>query len=54
MGGEEWRQLMERTRRAGRRLSRASAIAILQGGQVVDPDAAKGPIRYRLRQPSVI
>lgn len=38
---------MERTRRAARRLVAAGAIVITQGGAVVDPSRARGPIRLR-------
>ncbi len=44
---DDWRPLMERTRRAARRLVHADKVAILQKGRVVDPDTAKGPIRIR-------
>jgi hypothetical protein len=42
-----WRALMEPTRRAARRMVAAGALEILQGGRVVDPTAARGPIRLR-------
>jgi hypothetical protein len=48
-GGEDWRALMEPTREAARRLVAAGRLDILQGGRVVDPSTAKGPIRLRLR-----
>ena len=38
---------MERTRRAARRLVASGAIVITQGGAVVDPSRARGPIRLR-------
>ena len=44
---EEWRPLMEPVRRAARRLVAAGDVEILQGGRVVDPSTAKGPIRIR-------
>ena len=47
---EEWRPLMERTRRAARRLVGQGRLEILQGGRVVDPSTARGPIRLRLIQ----
>ncbi|SCY57863.1 hypothetical protein SAMN05216488_2389 [Microbacterium sp. LKL04] len=47
VGGEEWRDLMEPTRRAARRLVAAGEVEITQRGQVVDPSTAKGPIRIR-------
>ena len=42
-----WRDLMEPARRAARRLVAAGEVDITQGGQVVDPSTAKGPIRIR-------
>jgi len=44
---EEWQPLMEPIRRAARRLVAAGDVEILQGGRVVDPSTAKGPIRIR-------
>ena len=44
---EAWRELMEPARRAARRLVVAGEVEITQGGQVVDPSTAKGPIRIR-------
>ncbi|TPW78533.1 DUF3253 domain-containing protein [Schumannella sp. 10F1B-5-1] len=44
---EEWRELMEPTRQAGRRLVAAGVAEITQRGQVVDPSTARGPIRIR-------
>lgn len=44
---DEWQQLMEPARAAARRLVSAGKIAITQGGVVVDPSKAKGPIRLR-------
>ncbi len=41
------RDHMERTRRAARRLVARGLIDITQGGIVVDPSRAKGPIRLR-------
>lgn len=45
---EDWKPLMERTRRAARRLVRKRKLAITKGGRVVDPDDARGPIRLKL------
>jgi hypothetical protein len=45
---EGWRDLMEPARRAARRLVDAGAVVITQGGEVVDPSTATGPIRVRL------
>jgi hypothetical protein len=44
---EAWRALMEPARRAARRLVAAGEVEITQGGRVVDPSTAKGPIRVR-------
>lgn len=45
--GEDWRASMEPARRAARRLVAAGEVEITQGGRVVDPSTAKGPIRIR-------
>lgn len=45
---EDWRPLMDPVRDAARRLVAAGRIEITQGGQVVDLDQVKGPIRIRL------
>ena len=42
-----WRDLMEPARMAARRLVDAGEVEIVQGGRVVDPSTAKGPIRIR-------
>ncbi|MGA0122957.1 MAG: DUF3253 domain-containing protein [Gaiellales bacterium] len=47
VGGADWRPLMEPARRAARRLVAAGDLEITQGGRVVDPSSAKGPIRLR-------
>ena len=44
---DDWRDLMEPARRAARRLVAAGEVDITQGGRVVDPSTAKGPIRIR-------
>ncbi len=53
VGGTEtrhdWESLMEPARAAARRLVAVGRIDITQGGRVVDPSSAKGPIRLRLR-----
>jgi hypothetical protein len=49
VGGDEWRDLMEPARRAARRLVARGEIDITQGGSVVDPSTARGPIRLRKR-----
>ena len=43
-----WRDLMERSRMAARRLVEAGRIEMTQQGHAVDPSTAKGPIRLRL------
>ena len=45
--GDGWRELMEPARRAARRLVSAGTVVVTQGGKVVDPSTAKGPIRIR-------
>ena len=50
VGGDDWRDLMEPARRAARRMVAEGAIEITQGGRVVDPSTAKGPIRLRRRR----
>jgi len=45
---DDWRDLMEPTRRAARRLVARGEVEITQGGSVVDPSKFKGPIRIRL------
>lgn len=47
VGGDGWRELMEPARAAARRLVAAGEVEITQGGAVVDPSTAKGPIRIR-------
>lgn len=49
--GDAWRELMEPARAAARRLVAKGLIEITQGGRVVDPSTAKGPIRLRRREP---
>ncbi len=44
---EDWRDLMEPARRAARRLVERGEVLITQGGRVVDPSRARGPIRIR-------
>jgi hypothetical protein len=46
-GEDGWRPLMEPARAAARRLVARGIITITQGGVVVDPSTAKGPIRLR-------
>ena len=47
VGDDDWRDLMESARSAARRLVAAGRAEITQGGKVIDPDHAKGPIRVR-------
>lgn len=47
VGADGWRDLMEPARRAARRLVAAGSVVVTQGGKVVDPSTAKGPIRIR-------
>ena len=49
VGDDDWRELMEPVRRAARRLVAAGDVVITQGGDVVDPSTARGPIRIRRR-----
>ncbi|WP_248580451.1 DUF3253 domain-containing protein [Nocardioides sp. InS609-2] len=43
----DWRELMEPARQAAGRLVSSGEVEITQGGQVVDLESAKGPIRIR-------
>lgn len=45
---QSWRDQMERTREAARRLVSREEVEITQKGRVVDPSTAKGPIRIGL------
>ena len=47
VGGADWEELVEPARNAARRLVAAGRAEIIQGGRVIDPDHAKGPIRVR-------
>lgn len=47
---EGWRDLMDPAREAARRLVAAGEVVITQGGKIVDPATARGPIRVRLRR----
>jgi hypothetical protein len=48
---EAWRSKLSAVRRAAVRLALAGEIDILRKGKPVDPAAAKGVIRLRLRAP---
>ena len=43
---DHWRELMEATRSAGRRLADRGELVVLQRGRPVDAAGARGPIRY--------
>lgn len=45
---DAWQDLVEPARRAARRLVARGKLDIVQRGAVVDPSAARGPIRLRL------
>lgn len=51
VGGDDWRGLMEPARSAARRLVVRNEVEITQGGHVVDPSTARGPIRIRRTAP---
>lgn len=44
---EDWKPLMERARRAGRRLAAEGRVEFTQKGRVVDPSEFRGPVRLR-------
>ncbi len=44
---DSWRELMDAARAAAGRLVARGEVEITQGGRVVDPSTAKGPIRVR-------
>jgi len=44
---DHWRELMGPAREAARRLVDAGDVEVVQGGRVVDPSTARGPIRIR-------
>ncbi|MFL6157740.1 MAG: DUF3253 domain-containing protein [Marmoricola sp.] len=48
---QAWRDLMDPARRAVRRLVGTRQVVATQGGRVVDPVTARGPIRVRLAHP---
>lgn len=48
VGDDDWRDLMEPARAAARRLVAAGTVTITQGGEPVDPNDFRGPIRIRL------
>ena len=50
VGGEDWEKLQEPARRAARRLVATGVFEITQGGRIVDPSTARGPIRLRRKR----
>jgi hypothetical protein len=46
---DSWRDLMEPARRAAARLVARGEVDVTQGGEVVDLESARGPIRIRRR-----
>lgn len=53
-GEKSNKEVMELVRQSARRLVQKDLIEIVQGGQVVDPSTAKGPIRLRLKNTSKV
>jgi hypothetical protein len=47
---DSWRQLMDPTREAAKRLVERGLVEVTQRGGVVDLDQAKGPVRLRRRE----
>ena len=47
-----WRSLMPRVRAVSKRLAHEGRIEVTQGGHVVDPLHARGPVRLRLVAPA--
>ncbi|RYF11873.1 MAG: DUF2256 and DUF3253 domain-containing protein [Deltaproteobacteria bacterium] len=43
-------ECMQRSRAAARRLCAQGRLVVTQGGHVVDPDRARGPIRLKLKE----
>ena len=50
-GDDAFRPLMPAARAAAAALVDEGRVEVTQGGSVVDPAAARGPIRIRLRRP---
>jgi hypothetical protein len=44
---DNWRPLMDSVREAACRMVADGEVQITQGGEVVDPESARGPIRIR-------
>ncbi|WP_017297439.1 DUF3253 domain-containing protein [Nodosilinea nodulosa] len=47
LSAQAWQDLMPAVREAGIALAAEGCIAVTQKGRVVNPQSAKGPIRYR-------
>ena len=47
-GDDAFRELMESVREAARAMAARGELEVTQGGRVVDPVHARGPIRLRL------
>lgn len=45
-----WLALMEPIRMAARRLHHRGQLEIIQGGRLIDPDSARGPIRLQRKR----
>ena len=45
---DDWRPLMPEVRAAAAKLAAAGRLEITQGGAIVDPATARGPLRLRL------
>jgi hypothetical protein len=43
---ENWRELMEPVREAGRAMAAEGELVVTQKGRTVDPETARGAIRY--------
>ena len=50
LSADNWRSLMPQVRAVGVTLAQAGVIVVTQKGQIVEPQMAKGAIRYRLLQ----
>jgi hypothetical protein len=48
---EGWRELMEPTRMAARRLCHEGRVRITQQGRTIDPDQMRGPVRLAPPRP---
>ena len=48
LDADDWRPRMDDVRAAAARLRAAGRVVVTQGGEPVDPAAARGPVRYRL------